>query len=71
LSGETLEDKELSRYVETAQAQAAITIVFTTIVIESFINNYAARKLGENFAKKHVEKMALCVFRGKLAIDSD
>jgi hypothetical protein len=59
LSGENLEDKELSRYVETAQAQAAITVVFTTIVIESFIHNYAARKLGENFAKKHVEKMAL------------
>jgi hypothetical protein len=56
---EVPEEKELSRFAETTEGQASIVVVFTAIVLESFIQNYAARKLGANFAEQHVDKMAL------------
>jgi hypothetical protein len=52
-------EAEDADFQNTAQGQATITVVFSTIALESFIHNYAARKLGEGYTDKHVEKMSL------------
>jgi hypothetical protein len=52
-------EAEDADFQNTAQGEATITVVFSTIALESFIHNYAARKLGEGYTDKHVEKMNL------------
>lgn len=52
-------EPEDADFQDTAQGQATITVVFSTIALESFIHNYAARKLGEGYTDKHIEKMTL------------
>jgi hypothetical protein len=41
----------------TADGQATIVVVYTVIALECYIQNYATRRLGENFCKKHIESM--------------
>lgn len=52
-------EPEDADFQDTAPGQATITVVFSTIALESFIHSYAARKLGEGYTDKHVEKMNL------------
>jgi hypothetical protein len=52
-------EAENAYFQNTAQGEATITVVFSTIALESFIHNYAARKLGEGYTDKHVERMNL------------
>jgi hypothetical protein len=52
-------EAEDADFQNTAQGEATITVVFSTIALESFIHNYAARKLGEGYTDKHIEKMNL------------
>jgi hypothetical protein len=44
-------------FQNTADGQATVVVLYTAIALECYIFNYAARKLGENFCKKHVESM--------------
>ena len=53
------DESEDADFQDTAQGQATITVVFSAIALESFIHNYAARKLGEGYTDKHVETMNL------------
>ena len=46
-------------FQNTAQGEATITVVFSTIALECFIHNYAALRLGEGYTDKHIEKMNL------------
>lgn len=48
---------DTDEFQETADGQATIVVVYTVIALECYIYNYATRKLGENFCKKHVESM--------------
>lgn len=52
-------EDEDADFQNTAQGEATITVVFSTIALESFIHNYSARKLGEGYTDKHIEKMNL------------
>lgn len=52
-------EAEDADFQNTAQGEATITVVFSTIALECFIHNYAARKLGEGYTDKHIEKMKL------------
>ncbi|MDD2389001.1 MAG: hypothetical protein PHP23_04620 [Desulfobacterales bacterium] len=44
-------------FEDTADGQATIVVLYTIIALECYIYNYAARKLGESFSKKHVDSM--------------
>ena len=44
-------------FIQTSQGQATIAVVFSAIAIESFINNYAVRKLGSEYMKKHIDRL--------------
>lgn len=44
-------------FPQTADGQATIVVVYCCIALECYILNYAARRLGESFCKKHVEHM--------------
>ena len=46
-------------FQHTADGQATIVVVFCIISLECYIYNYASRKLGEKFCRKHIEKMNL------------
>ena len=48
---------DTDNFQDTADGQATIVVVYTVIALECYIHNYATRKLGENFSKKHVESM--------------
>jgi hypothetical protein len=52
-------ESENADFQETSQGQATIAVVFSTIALESFIHNYASRKLGEGYADKHIDSMNL------------
>jgi len=54
-SGRTSLDTD--EFQDTADGQATVVVVFTVIALECYIHNYATRKLGENYTKKHVESM--------------
>ena len=43
----------------SAAGQATIVVLYTTISLECYIFNYATRKLGETFCKKHIDAMNL------------
>lgn len=51
------EEDYCTPFSHTMQGHATVVVVFSTIALESYIYSYAARKLGENYAKKHIEKM--------------
>ncbi|MCK4305286.1 MAG: hypothetical protein KAY24_13700 [Candidatus Eisenbacteria sp.] len=44
-------------YEKTAEGQARVVVLFVTVALECYIHNYAARKFGERFTKKHVDSM--------------
>ena len=44
-------------YEKTAAGQASVAVLFATVALECYIHNYATRKLGEGFTKKHVDSM--------------
>lgn len=46
-------------FQNTADGQAIVVVVFSVIALECYIYNYASRKLGETFCKKHIETMNL------------
>ena len=46
-------------FPQTADGQATIVVVYCVIALECYIFNYAARRLGERFCKKHVDSMSL------------
>lgn len=52
-------ESENADFQDTSQGQATITVVFSTIALESFIHNYASRKLGEGYTDKHIDTMKL------------
>lgn len=43
----------------TAQGQATVVVVFSITALECYVHGYAARRLGEGYAKRHVEKLDL------------
>ena len=43
----------------SVDGEATVTVVFTTIVLESYILNYASRSLGGEFAEKKIDRMSL------------
>lgn len=44
-------------FEKTAEGQAAVVVLFTVTALECYIHNYATRKLGERFTKRHLESM--------------
>jgi len=46
-------------FPQTADGQATVVVLYCVIALECYIYNYAARRLGETFCKKHVESMSL------------
>jgi hypothetical protein len=43
----------------TAQGQATVVVVFSITALECYIYGYAARRLGEGYAERHIEKLDL------------
>ncbi len=43
----------------TAQGQATVVVVFSITALECYVYGYATRRLGERYAKRHVEKLGL------------
>ena len=50
---------ERLEFSESSAGQATVTVIFVHIALESFILGYASRKLGETYAKKHVDSLGL------------
>jgi len=50
---------DADEFPQSADGQATIVVVYTVIALECYIFNYAARRLGEGFCKKHVDSMNL------------
>lgn len=50
--------RDWHHYNDTPLAQAAIAVTFAATALESYIHNYAARKLGEAFAEKHIDSLS-------------
>lgn len=46
-------------FQHTADGQATIVVAFCVISLECYIHNYASRKLGETFSKRHIDSMNL------------
>ena len=46
-------------FENTADGQAAIVVTFSTTALECYISNYASRKLGETYFKKHIDNLNL------------
>ena len=55
-------ESEASRWQdfhESIDGEATVTVVFSAIVLESYMLNYAARKLGVDVAEKKIDRMPL------------
>lgn len=50
---------EDDKFQNTADGQATIVVAFCVISLECYIHNYASRKLGEAFSKRHIDSMNL------------
>ncbi len=46
-------------FARTADGYASIVVIYTAISLECYIHNYASRKLGEKYCKRHVDAMNL------------
>lgn len=53
-TGQTSLDSD--EFPQTAGGQATIVVVYCCISLECYIFNYATRRLGETFCKKHVDR---------------
>ncbi len=54
--GHFVESQEFHKSIDSF---STIVVVFTVISLESYIYNYATRKLGNSFSKKHLESLNL------------
>lgn len=57
-TGESIEfDRQLSSYEYELAKTSFILVIFTSIAIEAYIYDYAARHLGDSFVRDHLDKL--------------
>lgn len=54
------EVKQVLELYEKREREAAIAITFAGMCVEAFMYNYAAKHLGDNYAKTHTDKLDIC-----------